>query len=80
MLVLSRKPDDAIVIGSNIHLRVLSITGNTVRLGIDAPTEVPLRRAELPARLQPPPLLAECGENAKTAGLTWSEGPLLSAP
>ena len=48
MLVLSRKPDETIVIGANILLRVLSIKGNAVRLGIEAPLEVPIRRAELP--------------------------------
>lgn len=47
MLVLSRKPNETIVIGTNICLRVLAIKGNTVRLGIDAPLEVPVRRAEL---------------------------------
>ena len=47
MLVLSRKPDETIVIGANILLRVLSIKGNAVRLGIEAPLEVPIRRAEL---------------------------------
>ena len=47
MLVPSRKPDETIVIGTNILLRVLSIKGNAVRLGIEAPFEVPIRRAEL---------------------------------
>ena len=47
MLVLSRKPDETLVIGANILLRVLSIKGNAVRLGIEAPLEVPIRRAEL---------------------------------
>jgi carbon storage regulator len=47
MLVLSRKPDETIVIGANILLRVLSIKGNAVQLGIEAPLEVPIRRAEL---------------------------------
>lgn len=48
MLVLSRKCDESIVIGSNITLRVLAINGKNVRLGIDAPMEVTIRRAELP--------------------------------
>jgi carbon storage regulator len=50
MLVLSRKRNEMIVIGPNINLRVLSIKGNKVQLGIEAPDEVPIRRAELPTR------------------------------
>ena len=48
MLVLSRKCDESIVIGANITLRVLAIYGKNVRLGIDAPKETSVRRAELP--------------------------------
>ena len=55
MLVLSRKLNESIVIGSSINLCVLSIRGNTVRLGIEAPPEMPIRRAELLAQPGPPP-------------------------
>ena len=47
MLVLSRKLDESIIIGSNITLRVLAIDRNRVRLGIDAPKQVVIRRAEI---------------------------------
>jgi carbon storage regulator len=47
MLVLRRKANESIVIGSTISLRVLAVKGKTVQLGIEAPTEVPIRRAEL---------------------------------
>ena len=47
MLVLSRKCDQSIMIGSNINVRVLAIEGNRVRLGIEAPKEIGIRRAEL---------------------------------
>jgi len=47
MLVLSRKTNEVICIGPNIYIRVLAIQGGKVRLGIEAPTEVPIRRSEL---------------------------------
>ena len=47
MLVLSRKKGQSIVIGGNIVVTVLSVDGAKVRLGIEAPEEVPVYRAEL---------------------------------
>lgn len=47
MLVLSRKTEESITIGGNIKVRVISIRGNTVRLGIEAPQEVSILRSEL---------------------------------
>jgi carbon storage regulator CsrA len=47
MLVLTRKIEQEIVLGNNIKLRVLSLRGNTVRIGIDAPEDVRIRRGEL---------------------------------
>lgn len=47
MLVLSRKPGDAIMIGDDIEIRVLGITPGTVRLGIQAPRRVPVFRKEI---------------------------------
>ena len=47
MLVLSRKQNQSIVIGDNIKLQVLKISGNTVRIGVQAPTDVKILRGEL---------------------------------
>ena len=47
MLVLSRKQDEKIMIGDNITLMVISIQGDKVRLGIDAPKEVSIHREEV---------------------------------
>ena len=47
MLVLSRKIGEEIVIGNNIKLRVLSVHGNQVRLGFEAPRSVSIHRQEL---------------------------------
>jgi carbon storage regulator len=47
MLVLSRKPGEKVIIGDNIVLTVVSVGGNRVRLGIDAPEDTCILRAEL---------------------------------
>ncbi len=47
MLVLSRKLSETIIIGDNIRITVVGIGGNQVRLGIDAPGDVPVMREEL---------------------------------
>ena len=48
MLVLSRKVGDKIRISDNIIVTVLKCQGSTVRIGIEAPVEVKVLRAELP--------------------------------
>ena len=47
MLVLSRKVGERIVIGSKITVTVVKIVGNSVRVGVDAPGEMPIVRHEL---------------------------------
>lgn len=47
MLVLSRKCNQEIVVNGNIRIHIVSISGNTVRLGIDAPRDIGILRGEL---------------------------------
>lgn len=47
MLVLSRKQDESIVIGGRIRVTVVEVKGGVVRLGIEAPREIPVYRSEL---------------------------------
>ena len=56
MLVLSRKINEEIVIGDNIKVTVLKLKGNTVRIGIEAPREIRVLRAELPHEPQEKPI------------------------
>jgi carbon storage regulator len=49
MLVLTRKNNEQIVIGEEVTVTILEIRGNTVKLGLTAPRDVPIRRGELPA-------------------------------
>ena len=44
MLVLSRRLGEAIVVGSQIVVKVVSIHGSSVKLGIEAPLEIAIRR------------------------------------
>ena len=52
MLVLSRKKDESIVIGDNITIMVIEIRGDKVRLGIQAPKEIPVNRQEVHEAIQ----------------------------
>ena len=47
MLVLSRQRDESIVIGDNVVITIVDIRGDKVRLGIEAPGEVPVHRREV---------------------------------
>ena len=47
MLVLTRKLDESIVIDGGIKITVVEIRGGRVRLGIEAPKEIPIKREEL---------------------------------
>lgn len=51
MLVLARKEDEAIHIGENIVVKVVSIENGIVKLGIEAPKEVSIMRHELIAEV-----------------------------
>lgn len=52
MLVLARHEGQKIVIGDNITLVVVSIRGDKVRIGIEAPKEVPVHRREVYEAIQ----------------------------
>ena len=47
MLVLTRKSNQSIMIGDDIEVSVLSVVGDKVRIGIEAPTAVPVFRTEI---------------------------------
>jgi len=51
-LVLTRRFGEILRIGDDIKITVLGIQGNQVRLGIDAPREIPVHREEVYKRIQ----------------------------
>ena len=52
MHVLSRQRDESIIIGDNVVVTIVDIRGDKVRLGIDAPTEIPVHRREVYEAIQ----------------------------
>ena len=61
MLVLSRKLNESIVINENVVVTVLSVKGDNVRLGIDAPLEIPVHRQEVYEKMQNEEVLMPVG-------------------
>ncbi len=47
MLVITRKSGEQICLGDDVTITVLDVTGSTVRLGIEAPAEIPIFRGEI---------------------------------
>jgi len=52
MLVLTRKSNQSIMIGDDIEISVLSVMGDKVRIGIQAPQDVPVFRTEIYTEIQ----------------------------
>ena len=52
MLVLTRKPNQSIMIGDDIEISVLSVMGEKVRVGIEARREIPVFRKEVYLEIQ----------------------------
>ncbi len=61
MLVLSRKLNESIVINENVVVTVLSVQGDRVRLGIEAPGEIPVHRQEVYEKIQNEEVLMSVG-------------------
>ena len=52
MLILSRKSGESIVIDGRIHVKVVRVEGEVVKVGIQAPTDVPVHRLEVYEEIQ----------------------------
>lgn len=52
MLALTRRKGETIVIGDDIIITVLSVAGDTVKIGIDAPRNIPVNRQEVYLQIQ----------------------------
>lgn len=52
MLVLSRQRDESIIIGDNVVVTIVDVRGDKVRLGIEAPIEIPVHRQEVYEAIQ----------------------------
>ena len=52
MLVLSRNIEETVMIGDDIQIMILGITGNQVRIGINAPRDIAVHREEIYMKIQ----------------------------
>jgi carbon storage regulator len=52
MLILTRRVGETLMIGNDITVTVVGINGNQIRLGIQAPKDVPVHREEIYARIR----------------------------
>jgi len=52
MLVLTRKPGEALMLADEVKITVLEVKGKQVRLGIDAPNDVAVHREEIYRRIE----------------------------
>jgi carbon storage regulator len=52
MLILSRKSGESIVIAGNIRVKVMRVEGEVVKIGIEAPSSVPVHRQEVYEEIQ----------------------------
>jgi carbon storage regulator len=67
MLVLSRRPGEAIIIETQIKIVVLEVQGNRVRLGISAPENVRVARQEVRERISKPTSVPDRGPESPGA-------------
>jgi len=70
MLVLSRRLGESVVIGDDIVVTVLEVRGDVVRIGVDAPREVQVRRQELLAEVAESNRAAASPDPEAVAGLS----------
>jgi carbon storage regulator len=52
MLILSRKSGESIVIDGRIHVKIVRVEGDVVKLGVQAPADVPVHRQEVYEEIQ----------------------------
>jgi carbon storage regulator len=58
MLILTRRVNETLNIGDDVQVTVLGVKGNQVRIGIDAPRDVPVHREEIYQRIKKEEALA----------------------
>jgi carbon storage regulator len=52
MLILTRRVGETLVVGDDVKITVLGINGSQVRIGVEAPKEIPIHREEIYMKIQ----------------------------
>lgn len=65
MLILTRRVGETVMIGNNVTVTVLGVKGNQVRIGINAPKNVPVHREEIFERIRREQAGVEVNGNAQ---------------
>jgi carbon storage regulator len=68
MLILTRKIGETLMIGDQVEVTILSIKGNQVRIGVNAPKDIPVHREEIYDRIK-----REQAGGADVAQDDWAE-------
>ena len=71
MLILTRRPSEAIKIGGEVTVMVVAVHGASVKLGIRAPRHVAVDRQEIGERKRQDATKAPAEQNALQAGVIW---------
>ena len=76
MLVLTRKAGESIVIGNQVRITVLELQGRQIRLGIEAPKEIPVHRGEVYERIKEENKQASLADadELKALSKAWKKG------
>ena len=79
MLILQRKPSEAVLIGDDIRIVILRSDGGGVRIGIEAPAEIPILREEIVHEVQSETVRASQAVSASATGLQPPSAPPVNA-
>ena len=80
MLVLSRKPNQSIMIGEDIEVVVLEVKGDTVKIGLKAPRDVKVYRQEIYAEIKEENERAAAAKSAATSAAKLLQQALKKKP
>lgn len=79
MLILSRKSGESIVIDGRIHVKIVRVEGDVVKVGIEAPSDVPVHRQEVYQEIQRSNQQAVTSTKATLPRLPLRKAPLAAA-